>query len=140
SERAANLLYIEKVVSETPGICSTILRCAGLAGYNREPGKFLAGRTNLPDPEGPVNLIHRDDCVQLTEQIITKGKWGETYNICADEHPSKREFYTSRSLKVGLVPPTFLDGAKYNGKIISNNKVKKDLDYLFKYPDPMEMP
>ncbi|MEM8527090.1 MAG: SDR family oxidoreductase [Bacteroidota bacterium] len=117
----------------------TILRMAGLVGGERKAGHFFAGKQNISDPEKPVNMVHRDDCIRVIHQVIKQQKWGKIYNVCADEHPSKRDFYTAQTEKLSLEPPTFKESAKKGSyKIVSNEKVKRDLDYQFLYPDPME--
>ena len=37
---------------------TTVLRLAGLYGYDRRPGRFLAGKHDLEGAETPVNLLH----------------------------------------------------------------------------------
>ena len=53
---------------------TTVIRFGGLIGYDRMPGKFLTGKKDLPNGDAPVNLIHRDDCVQIIYQIIKNEK------------------------------------------------------------------
>ncbi|MEL6717455.1 MAG: SDR family oxidoreductase [Bacteroidota bacterium] len=117
----------------------TILRMAGLVGGDRKAGRFFAGKQGVSAPEKPVNMVHREDCIQVIHQVIVQQKWGEIYNVCADEHPSKRDFYTAQTKKLGLVAPTFEENSeKKNYKIVSNEKVKRELGYQFLHPDPMK--
>jgi nucleoside-diphosphate-sugar epimerase len=85
----------------------TIVRFAGLIGPNRNPARFLAGKTDVSNPNAPVNLIHLNDCIQIIDAIITQNKWGEIYNGCASDHPTRQEYYTAMCECFGLVPPTF---------------------------------
>jgi nucleoside-diphosphate-sugar epimerase len=116
----------------------TILRFAGLVGGERKAGRFLAGKTDVPNGQAPVNLIHRDDCIRIIYEILRQEKWGEVLNACADHHPSRQEFYVRQAEKEGFLSPVFAneEGEK-KGKIISNAKVKEMLDYQFLHPDPM---
>jgi nucleoside-diphosphate-sugar epimerase len=138
---AKELVSAEKIISapENPWQ-TTILRFAGLFGPERQPGRFLAGKTNLPEPNSPVNLIHLADCIGLILEIIKQEKWNKIYNACADEHPSRQEFYKKAARILNLPEPTFAEenGIKSPGKLISNQKVKTELNYQFQYQDPIE--
>ena len=116
----------------------TILRFAGLYGYDRQPGRFLAGRRNLPNGEAPVNLVHRDDCIGSIEAVLAQDVRGEVLNVCADVHPTRATFYTAAAHRLGLVPPTFDEAAPLAFKVVSNAKLKRRLGYRFQHPDPAE--
>ena len=131
------LAAIETFLRRQTAIETTILRLAGLVGGERKAGRFLAGRRDLPGGDAPVNLVHLDDCIGVIYEIIRQEKWGEIYNVCADEHPPKRAFYTTQAEREGLEPPTFRDDGKAPFKLISNEKVKVELGYAFRHPDPM---
>lgn len=117
----------------------TILRLSGLIGEDRHPGRFLAGRSDVPNPGHPVNLIHRTDCIQLIYEIIRQEKWGTVFNASADEHPSKSSFYTKAAIRMGLRPPVFTSHNEGAGKLITNDRIKAELAYTFRYPDPEKM-
>lgn len=117
----------------------TVLRLAGLVGYDRLPGRFLANKKDVKNGAAPINVIHQDDCIGLIERIIEEDKWGAVYNGCADEHPLRKDYYTRAAEKIGLVPPCFSGEAQSSFKIISNEKSKKELGYQYKYPDPIQM-
>jgi nucleoside-diphosphate-sugar epimerase len=132
------LLQGEELILQLNNIQTTVLRLGGLVGGNRHPGRFLSGKQNLDNPNSPVNLIHQDDCVNLITGILQQNKWGEIYNGCADEHPTRQEFYTAAAQKLHLPLPQFNPPAPSdNYKIFSNEKIKKDLSYRFIHPDPM---
>jgi len=130
------LLKIEHWLKEQ-AIELSILRMAGLAGGNRKAGRFLAGKKDLANGDAPVNMIHRADAISIILQVILQKKWRETFNCCADKHPSRKAFYTAQAKKQGFEAPSFLDGSPTEFKIISNRKVKEVLDYSFLHPDPM---
>ncbi|MBK0403119.1 SDR family oxidoreductase [Adhaeribacter sp. BT258] len=140
-ENAKELIEAEKFIaaSENPWQ-TTIIRFAGLFGPGRAPGRFLAGKTDLPDPETPVNLIHLQDCTQIIQEIIKQEKWNEVFNACADEHPGREVFYTEAARKLQLPLPTFeaKTVGKKPGKLISNQKLKTALHYDFLFPDPLK--
>lgn len=141
-ERASGkaLLQCEQFLSNQAHISSTILRLSGLVGGERKAGRFLAGKKDLDNAKAPINLIHRADCIQIIYQIIKQAKWGSIYNASADEHPEKAAFYKYQTQKMGLEAPTFLEGTETSFKIISNQKLKQELNYQFIHPNPMQFP
>jgi len=130
------LLRAEKLFLDSSSFTTTVIRFGGLIGYDRMPGRFLAGRKNIKGGGSPVNLIHRDDCVEILYRIISQNLWGVTLNACADEHPLRKDYYTARALRLGLEPPEFLDSARAGYKIVNSGRLKRLLGYRFKYPDP----
>ncbi len=130
------LAVIERFLSlqESPAV--TVLRLGGLIGGSREPGRFLAGRKEVPNGEAPVNLVHRDDCIGIIQEVIRQQAWGQTFNVVADEHPTRAEFYQAQAEKLGLEPPTFKASSSSAYRVVSNDKVKSELGYRFKWPDP----
>jgi nucleoside-diphosphate-sugar epimerase len=99
----------------------TIVRFAGLIGPNRNPARFLAGKTDVPNPNAPVNLIHLNDCIQLIYKIIELESWGEVFNACSSEHPTREVYYTSMCHRFGLEAPTF-NNVNSVKKLVSNTK------------------
>jgi nucleoside-diphosphate-sugar epimerase len=85
----------------------TIVRCGGLVGPGREPGRFLAGRKNVPDPDAPANISPLQDVVDLVISIILEGQWGKVVNAVDRNRPTRREYYTQAALDLGLEPPEF---------------------------------
>jgi len=132
------LVEVEEMLRRS-NIPMTILRMGGLVGYNRRPGRFLAGRKNLIQANAPVNLVHLDDCIHVIWEIIQQNRWDEVYNVCADEHPGRKEFYTFAAAKMGLPLPEFCKDQTEGGKYVSNEKLKKSLNFSFEYADPYLM-
>ena len=133
------LVIAEKLISFLPNIKTTIVRFGGLIGYDRNPGRFLAGKTDLKDGNSPVNLIHRDDCLEIISEIIKQDKWGETFNACSDEHPTRKEFYSYAALKFGFTEPLFAEQETQNAyKIIDSSKLKNELGYSFIYKNQLD--
>ena len=131
------LARIEQFLRRQTLLECTILRMAGLVGGDRHPGRFLSGRKNVPNPDAPVNIVHRDDAIGVISEVIRQHQWGEVYNVCADLHPTRRDFYTQQAHKDGLEAPTWQDSKMATYKIISNEKVRMELNYTFRHPDPM---
>ncbi|MEQ7799543.1 SDR family oxidoreductase [Pedobacter sp. ASV1-7] len=103
------MLQTEKLLNAQKAFTSTIIRFAGLVGPQRHPGRFFAGKTNIPNGKAPINLIHLDDCIGLSIAILENENYGHTFNACAPDHPDKQEFYTLASIKAELSPPLFID-------------------------------
>ena len=75
----------------------------------------------------------------IIDQIIEQSVWGDVFNCCADTHPTKREFYTQAAKNIGAAVPNFEESPVAQYKIISNQKVKRLLNYEFNYPDLMKI-
>ena len=130
------LFQIENLFRNNTQFETTIIRFAGLFGYSRHPGRFFAERP-IPQPEAPVNLIHRDDCINIIDRIIAQEQWNEVFNACADTHPSKREFYSHTREMMGLPAPEMGNSDQAGFKMINNEKVKQALNYAFIHGDLM---
>ena len=135
---AKALVKIETYLKSLSSLQSTILRFSGLVGGDRKAGRFLAGKKGIPNGSAPVNLVHREDCIHVIYEIIKQGAWNEVFNVCSDEHPTKKEFYTQQALKQGFELPEFLEDDKSVFKIVSNQKLKEQLGYQFIFPNPID--
>ncbi|MGA7836329.1 MAG: hypothetical protein WB996_00035 [Ignavibacteriaceae bacterium] len=136
---ASPLFIIENLLRDSGKFRTTILRFGGLIGYSRNPGRFFANGRPVANPEANINMIHLDDCVQIIDQIIKQSVWGDVFNCCADTHPTKRDFYTQAAKNIGAAVPNFEESPVEQYKIISNQKVKRLLNYEFNYPDLMKI-
>ena len=133
------LLAIENLFRHSRQFTTTVVRFSGLIGYNRHPGRFFSNGKAVSNPDTGVNLVHRDDCIGIIDQIIAQGAWGDVFNGCADTHPSKRAFYTQAAIAAGQPVPVFSDADNQSFKIVSNEKVKRVLNYKFLHPDVMKI-
>jgi len=115
---------------------TTIIRFGGLFGYDRKPGNFVKNRV-VKNPDGYINLIHRDDCIQIIKRIIEQDYWNVTLNACADSHPIRRDFYTKELSKIGGGECIFDEQSTTEYKIVSTKKLKQLVNYSFKYSDLM---
>ena len=91
---------------------------SNLVLYTREYGTNKK-EIIIDRPKGYINLIHRDDCIQIINRIITNNIWEETLNACADSHPTRRDFYTREYLKEGRKTPVFDESSTNDYKIIN---------------------
>jgi nucleoside-diphosphate-sugar epimerase len=113
---------------------STVVRLGGLIGPGRAPGRFLAGRRNLPQGDAPTNLLHLTDAVGVLSTIIGHGIWGHTLNVCAQAHPLRREFYPAAATYLGLEAPTFQPGGG-TSKTIDSSRSRSLVPYSFRHDD-----
>lgn len=133
------LKIAENMLLEQSAFVTTVLRFGGLVGYDRLPGRYLAAKKEVPNADAPVNLIHRDDCIEIIYQLISQDIWGEVFNACADEHPLRKDYYRQAALRIGLEPPVFSSEGSSTYKIVNSDKLKRRLNYTFKYADPIKM-
>jgi len=129
------LSQIENLFRENTFFETTILRFAGLFGDERHPSNWFKNERKIPQPKGFVNMIHKEDCIEIIHEIIDQNCWNETFNACSNHHPTRREFYTIAKLSNDFEVPKFEDNDVYKWKIISSNKVQKVLDYTFIHDD-----
>ncbi len=109
-----------------------ILRCSGLIGGERHPGKSLSGKKNIKGRKHPVNLIHLDDVIGFILTLIDQNVSGQIFNVSSDEHRNKEFFYSDFAQRMGLPLPEFDNADDSDGKTISNEKMKQI--YSLKFP------
>jgi nucleoside-diphosphate-sugar epimerase len=134
TESGRQLVLSEKLLQSNIHFKTTVIRFGGLLGEDRHPIKFLAGRTQIENPDGPVNLIQREDCIGIIIKALDfacKDKWGETFNAVAPQHPTRKTYYQKKAQQFNLPLPNFVEDTKSKGKIISSKKVETILDYSF---------
>ena len=124
------LVETEQFLQQQTAFKTTILRFGGLIGGSRNPAKSLAGKTNLANPNAPINLIHQDDCIAVITAILEQGFWSEKINAAAPYHPTRKEYYTSKAVELGIPVPEFEDNSA-SGKIIDSSKLISKLNYTF---------
>jgi len=103
----SDLIMAEGVFWSGPKGLGTILRCGGLVGPGREPGLFLAGKRDVPDPDKLVSISPLDEVVYMVALIIATGDWGKVINAVERDRPTRKDFYTQAALNLGLTPPIF---------------------------------
>lgn len=113
------------------------LRLAGLIGPGRMPGKFFAGKTQIPNGLAPVNLIHQNDAIGILHCLIKDGNASGIFNGCAPTHPTREEFYTLAAELEGLAKPDFVS-EKTAWKTVSSVRMANHLNYQFEIPSLMD--
>ena len=127
------ILAAEQLLRARDGVT---LRLAGLYGYDRQPGRRLAGR-DVSGGDAPVNLVHRDDVVRAVLGVLGANSRGVTLNVCAPRHPTRREVYTRQAERLKLPPPNFIAPQLQGYKLVSSGALIDALGFTFHYPDPL---
>jgi nucleoside-diphosphate-sugar epimerase len=133
TESGTILLEAERLFQKEMGFKTTVIRFGGLVGPGRYPGRFFAGKKDIPNGLAPVNLIHQQDCVGISEAIIQRNIFGYLFNACSPDHPTKANFYGRTALEAGLQVPEFINELN-NWKIVVSANLKSILNYEFKVP------
>ena len=134
TESGKQLAIAETLLQSNLNFKTTVIRFGGLLGEDRHPAKFLAGKTNVENPDAPVNLIQREDCIGIIEKILNQVEyynWEETFNAVAPQHPTRKAYYQNKALIFNLPLPTFAEHSESKGKMISSKKVETILGYSF---------
>jgi nucleoside-diphosphate-sugar epimerase len=124
------ILSAELLLKKIEAFDTTIIRFGGLIGPDRDPGRFFAGKSDIPNGNAPVNLIHLTDCIGVTIKILEDQAFGHIYNACSPEHPRRSFFYTNASIKSGLAEPHFKDEL-LNWKQVNSLTITQILNYDF---------
>ena len=130
------LLQAESLFSEDYPTC--VLRFSGLIGSARHPGRFLAGKKDLPGPDAAVNLVHLDDCIGAVSCLLSSETISAVYNLCASGHPGRSAFYRRAAEHLSLEAPTFGIEPQVE-KIIDGSKITKELGFHYRHDSPLDM-
>jgi len=137
TESGKQLAIAETLLQSNNNFKTTVIRFGGLLGDDRHPVKFLAGRTNVENPDAPVNMIQREDCIGIIEKSLDFARddnweWNQTFNAVAPQHPTRKKYYHKKAQVLNLPLPIFAENLESKGKIISSKKVEMILGYSFK--------
>ena len=131
SYSAQQLMSVELLFKNHRQLNTTVVRFAGLIGEDRHPCYSLSGKSNVSNPDAPVNLIHLQDCVNICSSIIKNDVFGLTFNAAFNQHPTKFEYYTNQCKALNLESPSFNFSEKSKGKIINSSFLVRKLNYRF---------
>ena len=136
TESGKQLVIAETLLQSNLHFKTTVIRFGGLLGDDRHPVKFLAGRTNVENPNAPVNMIQREDCIRIIEKVLDFARndnWelNQTFNAVAPQHPTRKDYYHKKAENLNLPLPIFAENLESKGKMISSKKVETILGYSF---------
>ncbi|WP_396153979.1 NAD(P)H-binding protein [Flavobacterium sp.] len=132
TESGKQLMEVENLLRNNYNFQTTIIRFGGLIGEDRNIVKMLTGKTNVANPDAPINLIHQEDCVEIICEILKQNCWNETFNAVAPNHPTRKKYYTEKAKQLHLTAPLFNENDTNFGKIVSSEKLENVLGYTFK--------
>jgi len=128
------LARVEQLFLKSESFATTIIRFAGLYGGKRQPGNWFMNK-KIPQPNGFVNMIHREDCIEILKSIIEKDVFGEVFNACANHHPTRKEYYITAKKALQKPAPEFEEPETLVYKKISPAKLIARLNYEFIHSD-----
>ncbi|TAE41245.1 MAG: SDR family NAD(P)-dependent oxidoreductase [Runella slithyformis] len=139
AQSAVPALVVAEQLLQNTGIPTLVLRCGGLMGYERIPGKYVSGKQNLDTGDIPVNYVHRDDVIAAIIHLLSsETPQTETYNVVAPAHPARRLVYEATCLPFGYTTPTFAQApVAHSFKTVSSHKLMAHTHFCFKYPNPL---
>lgn len=111
-----------------------VIRFSGLVNENRTPGRFLAGK-QLTAGRTPANLIHQADCIAIIAGLLAQPWQPDVYNASTEHGPARSQLYTLAAQQLGLPAPIFSDEDSQAQRSVSSQKLIKQLNYQFIYPD-----
>jgi len=148
AETAKVLLETEKLLLTAVAerkFPAVILRVAGIYGPERGHWlqQFLRGEARMEgDGARVLNMIHRDDLAGSIITALKNGRAGEIYNAADDESVSQLKLFQWLAAMLHKPLPPFVpenpDAARRRGvtnKRVSNQKLKAELGYNFKFPN-----
>jgi len=133
TEQAKCILTGENVIFKSSIKYKIVLRFAGLIDKNRNPVNWIKNRKSTLSGDEPVNLIHKTDCIQIIEKLLTSDFQKEIFNACADEHPTRIAFYNA------ITQGSNIEFGRDSGikRIINNAKLKETLNYEYTFKNPI---
>lgn len=148
SETAKVLVQAEQVLLEAArqrSFPAAVLRVAGIYGPDRGYllKQFLRHEARIEGSGGRwLNMIHRDDLIGVIIAALRTGQPGEIYNAVDDQPVRQLDFFTWLAAQLNRpLPPTVPEDAAaprkrgLTNKRISNQKLRTDLAYGFKFPN-----
>ncbi len=131
---SAELLQAENAIQSLAN--TVIFRLGGLFGKQRIFAKYFAGRV-CPSGKQSANFVHVDDVVKLIWLSSTHNLSERLYNVVCPEHPKKELVVRASAHKYGFDLPTAFTSERSYDKVVDGNKLKRELNYTFVYPNPI---
>lgn len=128
------LVTVENLLRTNKNFKTTIIRFAGLFGDKRQPGNWFKDK-KIPQPNGFVNMIHREDCMAIISKIIDEDIFRETFNACVNHHPTRKDYYIAAKKRLGMPAPVFEEPSALVYKKVNPAKLIARLQYTFIHDD-----
>jgi nucleoside-diphosphate-sugar epimerase len=145
TDTAKILLEAEQLLLQSaPALPMVILRVAGIYGPDRGHlfKQYLKNEAKIPGKgDRIINMIHRDDLVEVIIAALKNGRPGEIYNAVDDEPAALINFYRWLAETLGKWMPPFISEEEeperkraITSKKVQNRKMKMELGAQLKYP------
>lgn len=131
TKSSKQLIEIEQTLRNNSNFNTTILRFGGLFGEDRHPANHLSGRKDVANPNAPINLIHKLDCINIIHLILKNNIWNLDLNASYPIDTNKKTYYTNYCKKHKLPIPEFNTIKKSVGKRIDSSYLVQLLNYTF---------
>lgn len=98
-----------------------ILRCGGLMGENRIPGKWFSGK-ETSGAETPVNYVHQEDVIKVISQFVES--WptqAKVFNLVSDDHPTRAAVHEKMAKRYGFEPPVWIEPKTVPSKVVKSD-------------------
>ena len=130
TESGKQLLLCEDTLLTSPSFKTTILRFGGLIGPQRHPIYSLAKHAFIDNPNGIINFIHLEDCLQCLLAILEKQNERVTYNAVCPYYPTRENYYTTLAKMAGIQLPPFIEKTAKKRRILPT-KIQNTLNVKF---------
>ncbi len=111
----------------------TILRCGGLMGENRIPGRWFAGK-DTKGANTPINYVHQEDVINKISELVNSDNWQKVVNLVSPEHLTRKEMHEAMAHKYSFEPPIWIEPSLNQHKVVESlyaeeSSFKKLLSY-----------
>lgn len=104
---------------------TSIFRLGGLIGADRNPVVHLVKKEN-ENPEGLVQLIHKNDCIEVLKKAAFERKKG-IWNLVNPDEISRAVYYKEMARRLYLEEPIFIsNGSKMGKRHVISSKIIND--------------
>lgn len=98
-----------------------ILRCGGLMGNDRIPGKWFSGKETT-GAQTPVNYVHQSDVIKVIHYLIKNWPQGQSvFNLVSDEHPVRKDVHEKMAEKYKFDPPVWKEPQMVSSKVVKSD-------------------
>lgn len=127
----SQLVRAEQLLLNLKTLQTSVIRFGGLLGEDRHPVNYLSDRSDIKNPDAPVNLIHLENCMLLISEIIRQQKLGMVFHGVEEVQLSKQEYYKQKAEELDLPIPGFDLETPSIGKRISMEWTARELGLHF---------
>ena len=130
TESGKQLLLCEEMLLTSPSFKTTVLRFGGLIGPQRHPIYSLAKHAFIDNPNGIINFIHLEDCLQCLQAILEKQYQSGVFNAVCPYYPTRENYYTTIAKTAGVQLPPFIEKTTNKRRILPT-KIQNTLNVKF---------